>query len=213
MKKYTKIQVPFIRDTKTKKYITSEFADESIEFLKDLKWIGTEKIDGTNIGVVWDGHNVSFQGRTQDAEIIPELKSVLSDMFLGDINEEIFEQTFGEKSVILFGEGYGGKIGKYGKCYRNDYSFILFDVYMPDSNIWLKREAIESIAKTFNIDVVPIIFEGSLDEAIEFVKTSPKSKTAKNDLIIEGIVCKPYVELLDRQGRRIITKIKVKSFK
>ena len=30
-------------------------------------------------------------------------------MFGGNANEELFEQTFGEKEMILFGEGYGKK--------------------------------------------------------------------------------------------------------
>ena len=47
--------------------------------------------------------------------------------------------------------------------------------------------------------------------AVEFVKTNPDSTigTAK----MEGIVCKPAYELLDRNGDRIIVKIKWCDFK
>mgnify|MGYP000412235833 FL=1 len=70
MIEYLKIETPFNRDNDgTKKMIDGDFRNEAVEFLKDCHWIGTEKIDGTNIGVVWDGHHVSFQGRTERAEI------------------------------------------------------------------------------------------------------------------------------------------------
>lgn len=29
---------------------------------------------------------------------------------------------------------------------------------------------------------------------------------------MEGLVCRPAIEVLDRQGRRVITKIKAKDF-
>lgn len=70
MVKYTKIETVFERDTKgTKKLLEGKFRNETVEYLKDNRWIGTKKIDGTNIGIVWDGHNVSYQGRTERAQI------------------------------------------------------------------------------------------------------------------------------------------------
>lgn len=39
----------------------------------------------------------------------------------------------------------------------------------------LKRDAVEDIAKSFGIDIVDIVLTGTLQEAIDFVKTKPKS--------------------------------------
>lgn len=65
MTEYTKINTIFERDMEgSKKLIEGKFRDEAVEYLKDNTWVFTEKIDGTNIGVVWDGHTVTFQGRT-----------------------------------------------------------------------------------------------------------------------------------------------------
>lgn len=211
MNTYTKIETIFERDMEgTKKLIEGKFRNETVEFLKNNDWICTEKIDGTNIGVVWDGHKVSFQGRNEKSNIPNHLLNKLNDMFCGNANEELFEQKFGEKQVILFGEGYGTKIQKCGEEYRNDVSFILFDVYLPEQNLWLKRDDIEDIAKAFSIDVVPIIFIGNLEQAVKFVKSKPNSTigTAK----IEGLVCKPAIDILDRNGNRVIVKIKVVDF-
>jgi len=194
----------------TKKLIEGKFRNETVEYLKDNRWIGTEKIDGTNIGIVWDGHKVSYQGRTERAQIPAHLTNKLIEMFGGTVNEELFEQKFGEMQVILFGEGYGAKIQKGGGNYRSDISFILFDVYLPEQNLWLKRDGVEDIAKTCGIDVVPIVYEGDIKGAVEFVKSKPKSTIGVADM--EGIVCKPAVDMLDRMGRRLIVKIKVCDF-
>lgn len=211
MTEYTKIETVFERDMEgTKKLIEGKFRNETVEFLKDNRWIGTEKIDGTNIGIVWDGHKVSYQGRTERAQIPAHLMNKLIEMFGGTVNEELFEQKFGEMQVILFGEGYGAKIQKGGGNYRSDVSFILFDVYLPEQNLWLKRDSVEDIAKTFGVDVVPIVYEGNIAGAVEFVKSKPKSTIGVADM--EGIVCKPVVDMLDRMGRRLIVKIKVCDF-
>lgn len=202
---YIKIDTPFERDNDgTKKLIDGKFRNETVEYLKDNKWLCSEKIDGTNIGVVWDGHKVSFQGRTERAQIPTQLVNKLNELFGGTINEEMFEQKFGEMNVILFGEGYGPKIQKGGGLYRDNVSFILFDVYLSDQNLWLKRDAVEDIAKSFGIDVVDIVLTGTLQEAIDFVKTKPKSHIGTANM--EGLVCRPTVELLDRMGRRVIKK-------
>lgn len=211
MTEYTKIETIFERDMEgTKKLIEGKFRNETVEFLKDNQWIGTEKIDGTNIGIVWNGHKVSYQGRTERAQIPTHLMNKLIEMFGGTVNEEVFEQKFGEMQVILFGEGYGAKIQKGGGNYRSDVSFILFDVYLPESNLWLKRDAVEDIAKTFGIDAVPVVYEGNLSDAVEYVKSKPKSTIGTADM--EGIVCKPAVDMLDRMGRRLVVKIKVCDF-
>ena len=209
MIEYHKIEPPFIREDGTKKLIEGKFKNETLEFLKDLKWQFTEKIDGTNISIVWDGHRVEFHGRTERAQIPAHLVNKLNDLFGGQVNEEMFEQIFGDTPMILYGEGYGYKIQN-GGAYRDDVSFILFDVYQPTTDVWLKREAVEDIAKKLGIEVVPIILEGTIDDAVQFVKTEPQSTIGKAKM--EGVVGRPYIELKDRMGKRVITKIKVFDF-
>lgn len=208
MIEYHKIETLFERDTEgSKKLIPGKYRSETVEFLKDMEWVFTEKIDGTNIRVHWDGHKVEFGGRTERAQLPANLFSYLNKTFGGEEIEQLFEQKFGETDVILFGEGYGRGIQS-GGDYRSDVSFILFDVLIGD--VWLKRESVEDIAKAFGVDVVPIVGTGTLDEAVAFVKTKPASMigTAK----MEGIVARPKVELRDRLGKRLIVKVKVRDF-
>ena len=208
MQEYHKIETIFERDMNgSKKLIEGVYRNEAVEFLKDNEWEFTEKIDGTNIRVHWDGHKVSFAGRTDKADIPKHLLEKLKEMFDGEENAQIFEQKFSDSEVILFGEGYGPKIQN-GGLYRDDVSFILFDVRIGD--FYLRRKDVEDIAKSFNVDVVPIIMNGTIQEAVDFVKSKPKSTIGKANM--EGLVGRPKVEMYDRMGRRMIVKVKVKDF-
>ena len=206
---YHKIETLYKRDMEgSKKLLEGEFRNPTVEFLKDNTWAFSEKIDGTSTLVFWDGHKVQFGGHTAKSQIPTPLLTYLTNTFGTSEAEQIFEEKFGETEVILFGEGYGPKIQN-GGLYRSDVSFILFDVLIAGN--YQPRESIEDIAKAFNIDIVPIIFEGTIQEGVDFVKAHPDSTigTAK----MEGLVGRPKVEMRDRCGKRVIVKIKWEDFK
>lgn len=208
MKEYNKIETVFNRDENgSKKLIDNSFRSEVVEYLKDNQWIFTEKIDGTNIRVYWDGHKVQFSGRTDNSQIPSKLLNKLLELFGGDINEELFEQKFGNSEVMLCGEGFGGNIqGNLG--YKDDFDFILFDILI--NNVVLDKDSCVDIAKYFNTSYVPIVFEGTIKEAVDYIKTSPKSTIGNANM--EGLVGKPKIELFNKKGDRVIVKIKVKDF-
>lgn len=215
MKHYTKIPNIYERNHDTKKLMEGMYSLPELEYLKDCEWIGTEKIDGTNIGVVWDGYRVTFQGRTEKAEIPKHLLEKLNEMFGGPENEEVFESLFGDKPMVLFGEGYGYKIqGQVGSNYLGDEcGFILFDVYSVETETWLPYFSITDIATTLKCKYAPLVFRGTLVEAVEFIKGHPVSEVSKTPMEMEGIVCKPTLGLLNRGGGRIIVKIKTRDWK
>lgn len=209
MIEYHKIEGLYARDMEgSKKLLEGKFRNPAVEYLKDNTWVFSEKIDGCNTSICWDGHTVTFNGRTDRAQIPAPLVNYLNSVFGTPEAEQIFEEKFGETPVILFGEGYGPKIQS-GGAYRSDVSFILFDVLI--SGNWQPRESVEDVAKAFGIDVVPIIFEGTLQDGVDFVKTNPKS--TMGTAMMEGLVGRPKVEMRDRCGKRVIVKIKVKDFK
>ena len=124
----------------------------------------------------------------------------------------MFEQVFGDKEVILFGEGYGRKIQKNGDKYiSNGVDFILFDVLIGDN--YQSREWVENTALMFGIKAVPVVGVGSLYAAEEYVKKHPNSVIAEKEREMEGIVCRPAVELRNRCGERVICKIKWEDMK
>ena len=209
MREYHKIETVFNRSTDgDKRLIWGDYRNETVEYLADNIWQFTEKIDGTNIRIHWDGHNVEIGGRTDRTQIPKHLMDYLSATFLTPEVEELFEQTYGEKDVILFGEGYGAKIQNGGE-YRSDVSFILFDVLIGDN--WQSRGWVEATAKMFNVDVTPIVLEGTISDGIDYVMQHNNSTIGK--AVMEGVVGRPKVEMKDRLGNRIIVKIKWKDFK
>ena len=209
MKQYEKIETVFCRDTNgTKRLVLNDYRNPTIAYLKDNMWVFTEKVDGTNIRVHWDGHKVEFGGRTDKAQIPGPLLSKLNEMFMTTEAEELFEQVWGDKDVILFGEGYGPKIQNGGE-YRSDVSFILFDVLVGDN--YQEREWVEKTAQMFNIDVVPIVLTGTIQDGIDYVMKHPRS--TMGTAMMEGVVGRPMIELRDRRGERVIVKIKWEDFK
>lgn len=209
MKEYNKIETVYERDIDgTKKLIEGKFRNETVEYLANNEWEFTEKIDGTNIRIHWDGHKITFGGRTERANIPSHLVNKLNEIFLNEETEQLFEQKFGEMEVILFGEGYGTKIQAVGNDYRPDVGFILFDVLIGEN--YQSRESVEDIAKAFALEIVPIVLRGTIQEAVDFIKTKPNSTIGKAKM--EGVVGRPKVELRDRCGHRLIVKIKCRDF-
>jgi hypothetical protein len=218
MKQYQKIQTIFKRDMEHgASLILDQYSEPEFEYLKDNPWVFTEKVDGTNIRVMWDGQSVTFGGKTDNAQMPVFLLYKLQELFEGTAKKQLFLRTFKDKEgqntpvqVCLYGEGYGAKIQKGGGNYVKDgVDFVLFDVNID--GWWLQREDVEEIAKIFDIKVVPIIGEGTLTEAVEMTKKGFNSQWG--DFLAEGIVLRPKTELRTRRGDRVITKIKYKDFK
>ncbi len=208
MREYHKIQTVFNRDPETsyKKVIFGEFSTPEFEYLQSLNWVYTEKVDGTNIRIMFDGANITCGGKTDRAELPPKLLEKLISKYAPQ--EQTFKETFKDAQVCLYGEGYGARIQKGGGNYRRDQGFVLFDVWV--GGWWLKREDVEAIGKLLDTDVVPIMGVGDLWSMAERVKAGFNSRWG--DFRAEGLVARPEVELLDRGGRRIITKLKCKDF-
>lgn len=212
MREYHKIQSVYKRDEKTKRFIEGEWTTPEFEYLQDAPWDWTEKIDGTNVRVHFDGTTVRFGGRTDNAQMPVFLLERLQNLFYADKMAESFERNEdGSMDVTLYGEGYGAKIQKGGGLYKPDgVDFILFDVNI--GGIWLRRDSVMEIGSKLSVDVVPSLeAHGTLVDAVEFVKRGgfdSKIGTAQ----AEGLVCRPSVELLNRMGKRIITKVKTRDF-
>ncbi len=208
MKQYHKIQTVFKRDpeTKHKTLLDDEYSLPEFEYLKNNKWIFTEKVDGTNIRIMYKDGIVTFGGKTDRAMIPARLVERLNEKFLP--MQEKFDSVFGH-DVCFYGEGYGPKIQKGGGNYGDHQDFVLFDIKIGE--FWLQRNDIEKIAEKLNIDVVPIMGYGALLDMVEYARAGISSTWG--DFQAEGFVAKPEIELQTRAGGRIITKIKCKDFR
>ena len=206
MSKYHKINSPFKRDKKTNKIILGDWAVPEFNLLKNIKWTCREKIDGTNIRVIWNGESPVFKGRTDNALIPSHLATYLKETFTKELLSSVFS---GQEEVVLYGEGYGYKIQKGSKYFegKKDVGFILFDIKI--GNWYLTEESLDIISKNLNIKKVPIVYEGTLIESMEIISNGLKSRFG--DFYAEGVVCTPQLQLFCRNGSRVITKLKHKD--
>jgi hypothetical protein len=208
--KYPKIETLYDRNMDTFKVITDKVRKPEFDAVK--YWTVTEKIDGTNIRVLWnkEAQTVTFGGRTDNAQIPAKLFTVLQATFTPDKFA-----TFTD-DVILFGEGYGEKIQN-GGAYRSGVSFRLFDVLI--GRWWIEQEDIVGIGDTFGVCSAPQMKTISylplgLSDLIDIVGN--ESKTALQDggqgCKPEGIVARSKPMLFDRAGNRVMWKLKFKDF-
>jgi len=211
MKEYHKINSLYKRDMSKRQapFIIGDYAEPEFELLKDINWEWTEKIDGTNIRIQLSKEGVEFGGRTDSAQIPAHLFKRLQEIFTEERLHEVFQGEW--DNICLYGEGFGNKIqGKVGIDYlKDDVDFIIFDVMVGD--LYLERKNIEDIASKLGIKAVPIVNKGTINEAITYIKTNPKSLIGNAEM--EGLVLRPEYELKNRRGGRIITKIKYRDFK
>lgn len=241
METYHKIQTLFKRDMdgsltgKKGKMMPGQWSTPELAYLCKLLWSFSEKVDGTNIRVrisrTMDSLHVEYGGRSDNAVIPKPLMAWLQAQFPQSPAGSGEGATVGRwmvdhdlEEVILFGEGYGPKIQNGGN-YREDISFVLFDVKIGD--FWLDRENVADVGSKLGLDVVPEIGQGTLQDAIEivssgltFTETGATKRWGRGGLQsqwgnfeAEGIVARPMVPLFDRKGQRIITKIKGVDFK
>ena len=203
---YQKIAGPFKRDMTTNKVIPGAWTSPELEALADTPiWFATEKIDGTNMRVMWDGYRVTVGGRTERSELHKQLVDTMTEMF----PEEKFEQTFGEKPVTIFGEGYGAGIQNGGK-YSTEKSFAMFDVAVNGK--YLRSQDVLNLGYSWDIKHAPLLLDdATLHEVISRVKNGLQS--GYGSFNAEGMVAKTNLGLLDHRGDRIIVKVKDVDFR
>jgi hypothetical protein len=205
---YHKIWSPFNREvqgTRRGKLIMGQWSLPEIRLLSDSDWTWTEKVNGTNVRIIWDGHKVTVGGRTDDAQMPLILVRALQAQF----TEELLEQQFHATPAVLYGEGYGARVQAGSGVYSPDPRFVMFDAKVD--GWWLLPDALEVLALQMAVDIVPTVFTGHIVEAVALVR-GRTLKSRWGDFAPEGLVGKPPLGLTRRDGDRILVKIKGKDF-
>ena len=201
---YPKIETLLNRDEKTFKVQLEEWRLPEFAYLAGLPWQWTEKVDGTNIRIHWNGISVSFGGKTDKAQVPTFLLARLNALF----SAEKFAAFYPDSPMTLYGEGFGAKIQRGGKYKADGVDFVLFDVLIE--GWWLERPNMEDIASKLGTQTVPLVGTGTLRNAVACAHAGLQSRWG--NFQAEGLVVKPEVGLRTRSGHRIIGKIKTKDF-
>lgn len=208
---YPKIQSVYKRhlESNSKEFIIGEWSTPELEYLADNLWIFTEKVDGTNIRLSFDGNSLGIYGRTSRAELLPSLVESIKALIPLETLQKTFENASPEMPVFLYGEGYGEKIQNGGGYVQGGQSFILFDAMIGRK--WLEFNDVTGIGISLGINVVPKVGVGPLVEAIQWCQDGFNSRLRVQPP--EGLVCRPLTTLYDWRGNRIITKVKLCDWK
>lgn len=200
------------------KFIIGEYSRPEFKQLKDITWEFTEKLDGTNMRVIFHSHplipeedRIEIKGKSEKSQLNKELVATLKENLDLERFKSNFEISEEKPDICIYGEGISHKIQKGGKYFKEGkgYKFIAFDIKIGGT--WLDRNTVEMLCWNLRIPVAPRIGRGTIEDAINLVKSGMKS--TYGDFIAEGLVIRPVNELLDRRGHRIITKIKTRDFK
>ena len=208
--KFVKFSSPFKKDDN---FINTPKLSQE---LPKGRWILTEKIDGTNIRIIYTPDDkLLIRGRTDRASIPTFLLEELQNIFTIDKVKSILDNPI-EKGLCLYGEGYGAKIQKGGGNYNQYNSFRLFDIWID--GWWLEWDSVVETAEKLNIKTVPLLGVAPMDikEAVSLVKDNFLSEVANEEGITghkaEGIVARAYPTMLFRRGNTIKWKLKVKDY-
>lgn len=198
--------------------VPGDFSDPETEVLKDCKWKWYEKIDGTNMSFYLykngDDYYFGIHGKTENANIPQHLQDKMYSLLNADTLIKYFSKDgeLPKEDIEIFGEGYGMKIQKGGNYIKDGVDFIVFDIRI--GKWWLTQDAVDKITADLGLKRVPYIGEMTIGEAEALVKTGFKSKIAENpDYDAEGLVGHAPMDILRRNGTRILTKIKTCDYR
>lgn len=221
---YPKIDSVFKRGDRGR-FIEGDWARPEFAYLADLPWLWTEKVDGTNIRLIYEigthtirtAPHACVRGRTDEAQLPPKLLNACVELVQAT-SLETWADSHGLEDgteVVFYGEGYGAGIQKGGR-YRPDAGFVLFDVKV--GGWWLRRAGVEDVARELGWNVVGEVGRWTLREAVDLIRAMALGERDKfpskwPGAVPEGIVGHPTADLMSRDGERIMTKIKFKDWK
>lgn len=191
------------------------------EFRLPREWLVTEKIDGTNVRVLFrnapdhfgsdDDQHVQYAGRTDRAQMYVPLMRYLHQTFTA---AKLLAAFGPGVTGVLYGEGYGAGIQR-GGVYRPDPAVRLFDVRVGDW--WLNWTDVADVALKLGIETVPSLGRVYLYEVV--AKVSDGSRVARDEsesgvvTAMEGVVARTDPLLFDQAGDRVMWKLKGKDLR
>lgn len=122
--------------------------------------------------------------------------------------------SFGDMTVTVFGEAYGGKQQGMSHTYGPSLHFIAFDVKIDDQ--WLVVPKAEKIVLDLGLEFVPYVEVDTTKEALTSARDADSIVAVRRGMgpgkKMEGVVLRPPFEVTLNNGERLITKFKREDF-
>ena len=214
---YPKIETLFDRKENHK---VDETRIRCPEFSAINSWWITEKIDGTNIRIIFERENANqpatnkpldIRGRTDNATLPEHIKEIFkSHTFDAGRWDSLMQMGMGK--MIIYGEACGSKIQNGGLYETKDKKrrFLVFDIWID--GWWLEWPTILRICNNLNLETVPLLPYFTIKEALAAVKRNERSLVGEIEHAFEGVVATSNPLMLFRDGRPIKWKLKCRDF-
>lgn len=189
-------------------HIDNLYKDQTILIFKEC--YALEKIHGTSAHLSWNCKEKKvkyFSGGESNERFV----KVFDNEFL--ISK--FSELFINSNAVVYGEAYGGKQQGMSNTYGKELKFVAFDVSVND--LWLEVPKAENVCNALNIEFVEYVKVPTDLEALNAERDKPSTQAKRNgiedDKIREGVVLRPLVEFIMKNGSRVIAKHKRDEFK
>lgn len=189
-------------------HIDNLYKDQTILIFKEC--YALEKIHGTSAHLSWNCKEKKvkyFSGGESNERFVK--------VFDNDFLVSKFSELFIDSNAVIYGEAYGGKQQGMSNTYGKELKFVGFDVSVND--LWLEVPKAENVCNALNIEFVDYVKVPTDLEALNAERDKPSTQAKRNgieeDKIREGIVLRPLVEFIMKNGSRVIAKHKRDEFK
>jgi len=176
MSEYHKIETLYERDEHFKIGPDLVLRNRVYDTLKTWRW--TEKVDGTNIRVIWQGGKLSFGGKTDNASIPAELVKWLYE----NINPEKLAACFptaATSSSTAKGTAPASSVAaSTADQEAHRLRRVVIDTDIEHTRMggwWLSDENMRDVASKLGLDAVPYLGEMTLEDATDKVRAGFRS--------------------------------------
>lgn len=185
--------------------IPNLYKDQSILMFR--RCFAMEKIHGTSANIGWKDWNLTlFSG----GETHQRFVDIFDDVQLA----ERFRENFGNATVRVHGEAYGGKQQGMRDTYGTELRFVAFDVRVGET--WVSVPNAADICQKLGLEFVDYEEIDATVEAIDRQRDRFSVQAVRNgvgaDKLREGVVLRPLVEMQKGDGSRVISKHKGEQF-
>jgi ATP-dependent RNA circularization protein (DNA/RNA ligase family) len=159
----------------------------ALHYLPLDAFVFTEKIDGTNMGIVIKNAKITIQKRNVFCNSDDKNDSYYYEILNHSMNKDIANCEL--ENCIVYGELCGPKI-QIGGNYFKERKFLVFDILDLNENKFYKWETVKYFAERIGFNTVPEITYTKNDLNVESVKDYVQNmkSTYNNDFNAEGFV-------------------------